>query len=147
MFSKQFLAIMASVSAAAAAANFDAGANTNMAVYWVRGISSCLTPILTESPGSRSWPTTTGTFLRRLKYRHHSHCLFERLPRPSQRGLSRYQLWQSVWLGDIQEQGRLGQSAAFQLPPDWPRHQGLPGHGQETAAFSWRSHSHGPINQ
>lgn len=48
MFNKRFLPIVASVSAAAAAANFDAGANTNMAVYWVRGMSTCLTPILTR---------------------------------------------------------------------------------------------------
>lgn len=48
MFNKQFLAIVASVSAATAAASFDAGANTNMAVYWVCEVSSCLTPILTE---------------------------------------------------------------------------------------------------
>ncbi|KAI4285597.1 MAG: hypothetical protein L6R38_000499 [Xanthoria sp. 2 TBL-2021] len=34
MFNKQLLAIVASVSAATAAASFDAGANTNMAVYW-----------------------------------------------------------------------------------------------------------------
>ncbi|KAL8845959.1 MAG: hypothetical protein Q9221_008921 [Calogaya cf. arnoldii] len=34
MLNKQILALVASISAATAAANFDAGANTNMAVYW-----------------------------------------------------------------------------------------------------------------
>ncbi|KAL8790293.1 MAG: hypothetical protein Q9213_000645 [Squamulea squamosa] len=39
MFTKQFLAVAASIAAAIAAAgtNFDAGANTNMAVYWGQG--------------------------------------------------------------------------------------------------------------